>query len=303
MARPTTAPGSIPLNRDHNAGLPRVALKMATGTGKTVVMAMLIAWQTLNKVHTPQDARFTKRFLVRHPRHHHPRPVAGAAAERPRQLLPRARSRAGRPVGWARRGADRDRQLPPADPQGPQGDPGRRGQHPQDPHLRQGRRPLQGDPRRDGVAGAARLRRSGGKGAAGREIVVFNDEAHHCYQNKALDEGDEARQGGRRAQRGCPGVVPWPAGGEAQARHQDRLRPVGDTLLPGGLGPSGGVHLPLGGERLLPHGRDRERDREGAPPAGGRQRSRRSAGVPQPVEPGRQGPADEGEREEGRPTG
>ena len=37
---------------------------MATGTGKTVVMAMLIAWQTVNKVYTPSDARFAKRFLV-----------------------------------------------------------------------------------------------------------------------------------------------------------------------------------------------------------------------------------------------
>ena len=34
---------------DANPGLFRVALKMATGTGKTVVMAMLIAWQALNK--------------------------------------------------------------------------------------------------------------------------------------------------------------------------------------------------------------------------------------------------------------
>jgi hypothetical protein len=34
---------------------------MATGTGKTVVMAMLIAWQTVNKVMTPSDARFAKR--------------------------------------------------------------------------------------------------------------------------------------------------------------------------------------------------------------------------------------------------
>ena len=33
-------------NRIHNDGLPRTALKMATGSGKTVVMAMLIAWQT-----------------------------------------------------------------------------------------------------------------------------------------------------------------------------------------------------------------------------------------------------------------
>ncbi|WP_245694698.1 BPTD_3080 family restriction endonuclease [Streptomyces abyssalis] len=51
-------------NQEHNAGLPRVALKMATGSGKTVVMAMLIAWNTLNKVASPQDPRFAKRFLL-----------------------------------------------------------------------------------------------------------------------------------------------------------------------------------------------------------------------------------------------
>lgn len=51
-------------NAEHNDGLPRIALKMATGSGKTVVMAMLIAWNTLNKVATPSDRRFAKRFLV-----------------------------------------------------------------------------------------------------------------------------------------------------------------------------------------------------------------------------------------------
>ena len=63
-ATPTGAGGSSPRTTAHNAGLPRVALKMATGSGKTVVMAMLIAWQTLNKVQSPRDARFTNRFLV-----------------------------------------------------------------------------------------------------------------------------------------------------------------------------------------------------------------------------------------------
>ncbi len=47
-----------------NPGLPRIAFKMATGSGKTVVMAMLIAWQALNKLATPQDARFTDAFLI-----------------------------------------------------------------------------------------------------------------------------------------------------------------------------------------------------------------------------------------------
>ena len=49
-------------NRD--ADLPRLALKMATGAGKTTVMAMLIAWQTINAVRRPQSRRFTRGFLV-----------------------------------------------------------------------------------------------------------------------------------------------------------------------------------------------------------------------------------------------
>ncbi|MGQ0715292.1 MAG: BPTD_3080 family restriction endonuclease [Gemmatimonadaceae bacterium] len=47
-----------------NADLFRVALKMATGSGKTVVMGMLIAWQTLNKLANAQDARFSDAFLI-----------------------------------------------------------------------------------------------------------------------------------------------------------------------------------------------------------------------------------------------
>ena len=42
----------------------RQCCKMATGTGKTIVMAMVIAWQVLNKVASPQDARFSKNVLV-----------------------------------------------------------------------------------------------------------------------------------------------------------------------------------------------------------------------------------------------
>lgn len=53
-----------PENESHNDGLPRAALKMATGAGKTIVMAMLIAWQTLNKRQSPNDTRFTNRFLI-----------------------------------------------------------------------------------------------------------------------------------------------------------------------------------------------------------------------------------------------
>ena len=51
-------------NASSNPGLFRTAFKMATGSGKTVVMSMLIAWQTLNKLAHPQDNRFSDAFLV-----------------------------------------------------------------------------------------------------------------------------------------------------------------------------------------------------------------------------------------------
>ena len=51
-------------NKDANPELMRLALKLATGTGKTTVMAMLIAWQTINAVRRPQSQKFTRGFLV-----------------------------------------------------------------------------------------------------------------------------------------------------------------------------------------------------------------------------------------------
>src|SRR5580700_10798509 len=51
-------------NNDANPELMRLALKLATGAGKTTVMAMLIAWQTINAVRLPQSKRFTRGFLV-----------------------------------------------------------------------------------------------------------------------------------------------------------------------------------------------------------------------------------------------
>ena len=43
-------------NHDANPDLMRLALKLATGAGKTTVMAMLIAWQTINAVRAPTAA-------------------------------------------------------------------------------------------------------------------------------------------------------------------------------------------------------------------------------------------------------
>jgi type III restriction enzyme len=51
-------------NKEANPELLRIALKLATGAGKTTVMAMLIAWQTINAIRHPQSNRFSRGFLV-----------------------------------------------------------------------------------------------------------------------------------------------------------------------------------------------------------------------------------------------
>ena len=51
-------------NEQANPELLRLALKLATGTGKTTVMAMIIAWQTINAVRRPNSKKFTRGFLV-----------------------------------------------------------------------------------------------------------------------------------------------------------------------------------------------------------------------------------------------
>ena len=60
---------------DRKTGIPieqheeyeRWAVKLATGAGKTLVMAMVIAWSGLNKLFNKQDTRFADAFLVMAP--------------------------------------------------------------------------------------------------------------------------------------------------------------------------------------------------------------------------------------------
>ena len=64
------APGPIKkkiheINDLYNDGIHRVAHKMATATGKTPVMAMLVLYHAANHQNAaPDDRRFTRRFLV-----------------------------------------------------------------------------------------------------------------------------------------------------------------------------------------------------------------------------------------------
>ncbi|MFK5979468.1 MAG: DEAD/DEAH box helicase family protein [Rhizobiaceae bacterium] len=52
------------VNKEANPEILRLAMKMATGAGKTTVMAMIIAWQTLNSVRSPTSKQFTRGFLL-----------------------------------------------------------------------------------------------------------------------------------------------------------------------------------------------------------------------------------------------
>ncbi len=162
----------------ENGELPRLALKLATGAGKTMVMAMLIAWQTVNAVRRPGSPTFSRGFLI----------VAPGLTIR-----------------------DRLRVLQPNDPDNYYR---RRGLVPSDMTSDVDRAKIvvtnfHGFQRRERIAmskGARSLLRGRGgedldtletegqmlqrvvPGLMGmKNIVVFNDEAHHCYRERSGD--------------------------------------------------------------------------------------------------------------------
>jgi type III restriction enzyme len=199
-----------PDNQAHNSGLPRAALKMATGSGKTVVMAMLIAWQTLNKQYSPRDVRFTDRFLVVTP--------GITIRDRLRVLLPE----------------DVEnyydlRDLVPTDLKGGL-DKARivitnyhafqlkdakeiRG------IAKNTRLLLKGDRTEDAFketpqAMVSRVLRD--LGPEKQQILVLDDEAHHCYQDKPLPAGEKTN---KEAQAANEEARVWFKGLQAVAKH------------------------------------------------------------------------------------
>ncbi len=173
-------------NDTSNPGLPRMAFKMATGSGKTVVMAMLIAWHTLNKHANPQDARFSDTFLIITP--------GITIRDRLRVLLPND------PENYYRQ-----RDIVPAQLQA---------QLIQAKILITNFHALQlrekvaagkvtksilanGQPNQFTETPDQMVRRVCRELSTKKNIVVFNDEAHHCYRRKP-DAGDETLSGDDR---------------------------------------------------------------------------------------------------------
>ncbi|MDP1805000.1 MAG: DEAD/DEAH box helicase family protein, partial [Acidimicrobiales bacterium] len=163
---------------DANPGLFRIAHKMATGTGKTVVMAMLIAWHTLNKAANPQDGRFADAFLLVAP--------GITIKDRLRVLLPSD------PESYYRQ-----RDIVPVDRVD---DLGRAKIVITNFHAFQLREKIKAPKLTKALAGQKPgvfteapdemvrrvLRPLGSK----RNIVVLNDEAHHCYRRRAGADGE-----------------------------------------------------------------------------------------------------------------
>ncbi|MBP7653289.1 DEAD/DEAH box helicase family protein [Candidatus Dependentiae bacterium] len=56
--------GQVIVEKNSQFNLPRIAFKMATGSGKTVVMAMLILYHFYNRLEYRNDTRFADNFII-----------------------------------------------------------------------------------------------------------------------------------------------------------------------------------------------------------------------------------------------
>ncbi|MDL4862586.1 DEAD/DEAH box helicase family protein, partial [Halomonas elongata] len=198
-------------NEAANPELMRLSLKLATGTGKTTVMAMLIAWQTVNAVRHPNSKRFTRGFLIVAP--------GITIRDRLRVLQPND------PDSYYQ-----SRELVPNDMLP---DLGKAKIVITNYHafkLRErlelskgGRLLLQGrggDELDTLETEGQMIQRVMGSLMSMKNIMVLNDEAHHCYREKP-DHGDEGLKGDEKkeAEKNNEAARLWIAGLEMVNRH------------------------------------------------------------------------------------
>lgn len=188
--------------------LPRVAFKMATGTGKTVVMAALIAYHYFNRQEYHGDPRFADNVLV----------VTPGITIRDRLAVLRVDTQGGIeatdyyhvrhlvPRTWRPLLAGLNSRLVITN------------FHAFEPRTLQGnkRSPFDGKPGPGGVKREARedhsqvLGRLLGQFRAGSRLLVLNDEAHHCYQPREdtrKAEGENTQEENVRAAVWFTGLV------------------------------------------------------------------------------------------------
>lgn len=215
----------VDAKNDANPELLRLALKLATGAGKTTVMAMLIAWQTINAVRRPSSKNFSRGFLVCAP--------GLTIKDRLRVLQPND------PDSYYR-----DRELVPEDmleevnrakivitnfhafKRRERVDLSAGGRS-----LLQGRT---GDELDTLETEGQMLQRVMPDLMGMRNVLVINDEAHHCYREKPKDDDDEDLKGDERkeAEKNNEAARLWISGLEAVNRKVGLSRVIDLSATP-----------------------------------------------------------------------
>ncbi len=215
------------VNDESNPGLSRLALKLATGAGKTTVMAMLIAWQTVNAVRHPNSKMFTRGFLVVAP--------GITIRDRLRVLLPSDTE-----------SYYQTRELVPADLL----DDVRRAKivitnyHAfklrETMEVSKGGRALlegrTGEPLKTLETEGQMVKRVASELMGIKGVLVLNDEAHHCYREKpkSPDEEEETLKGDDRAEaeKNREAARLWISGLEAVQRRLGLTRVIDLSATP-----------------------------------------------------------------------
>jgi len=184
----------------ESGNLPRIAFKMATGTGKTVVMGALIVYHFFNRLEYRNDVRFADNFLI----------IAPGITIRDRLGSLRVNTHSGTespdyyrarflvPPGWTKELQQLNSKLVIVNYQALQ------------PRTLQGnkRSPFDGKVGRDGKKSEAKedisqvIKRILGKFKADSRLLVMNDEAHHCYlpiKDDRTAEGEDTKTENVRA--------------------------------------------------------------------------------------------------------
>ena len=222
----------ISANEQANPDLLRLALKLATGAGKTTVMAMIIAWQTINAVRCPTSKRFTRGFLVVTP--------GITIKDRLRVLQPND------PDSYYR-----SRELVPNDMM---------------PELDRAKIVITNfhafklrERMEISSGGRALLKGRGGEDVESKEsegqmlqrvmpelmgmknVMVLNDEAHHCYREKKRDENEIKLKGDEKkeAKKNNEAARLWISGLEAVQRKLGIARVMDLSATPFFLSGSG----------------------------------------------------------------
>lgn len=212
-------------NKEANPELMRLALKLATGAGKTTVMAMIIAWQTINAVRRSATKNFTRGFLICAP--------GLTIKERLRVLQPND------PDSYYK-----NRELVPADML----DDVKRAKivitnyHAFKPRERAeisagGRALLKGrggDELNTAETEGQMIQRVMPDLMGMKNILVINDEAHHCYREKQTDPKDEELKGDEKAEaeHNNEAARLWISGLEAVSRKMGLSRVIDLSATP-----------------------------------------------------------------------